>query len=340
MRRDNINYLAVGLFVVAMVAALFVVLYRITGRSGPADEYHVFYSNVSGIKYGTGVFYEGYQVGQVEALTPVPDPDGGLRYRVDFSVEQGWKIPADSVARIIASGLLAAVSIEIDEGSSGRMLSPGDQVAGQDQVNLFAAISDIAAHFGDLSDRGIKPVLKNLDRRISELSEEYTDLSVSTIRPFVDALRGRMDDEQMWADVAASMAGLRAAAKGLQGMVDEDSQEQVRAILGNVNRASADLDGLMARIEDTRVRMNMVLEDMDGIILDNRDHLKATLSGTEGAVEDLEYSLEEISDHIDAVMYHLEGSARNVNEFTRYIRENPGALIRGSGRANEQGEAP
>lgn len=340
MRRDNINYLAVGVFVIVMVMAMFVTLYRITGRSGPADQYHVFYSNVSGIKYGTGVFYEGYQVGQVEAVTPAPDPAGGMRYRIDFSVQQGWQIPADSVAKIIASGLLAAVSIEIDEGDSKRSLAPGDEIPGQDQVNLFSAISDIAAHFGDLSDRGIKPVLKNLDKRISELSTEYTDLSATTIRPFIDALRGRIDDEAMWKDLATSMASLRSAAEGLQGLVDEESRGHVKTILANVSSASADLDGLMTRIEETRLRMNMVLEDLDGVVIDNRDQLRTTLSGASGAMEDLEYSLEEISDHIDAVMYHLEGSARNVNEFTRYIRENPGALIRGSDRTDGQGEQP
>jgi len=333
MRRDNINYLTVGVFVVAMVAGLFVVLYQITGRTGPSDQYHTFYSNVSGIKYGTGVYYEGYPIGQVEALTPVSDPEGGTRYRVDLSVQEGWEIPADSVARIIASGLLAAVSIEIEEGESEEMLEPGDRVAGQDHVNLFAAISDIAAHFGDLSDRGIKPVLENLDRRISELSTEYTDLSVSTIRPFVDALRERMGDPRMWSDLRSSITNLERTAEGMAEMVDGENRAMVKAILGNTRNASLGLDELMTRIEDTRMRMNVLLEDVDALVMDNADPLRSTVSGAERAIGDLEYSVQEISNHIDAVMYHLEGSVRNVNEFTRYVRENPSALIRGTSDA-------
>ena len=71
MKRENINYLAVGLFVIVIMSAFFVVVYKITGRTGPTDHYFVTYDNVTGIKYGTPVSYEGYQVGQVELIEPV-----------------------------------------------------------------------------------------------------------------------------------------------------------------------------------------------------------------------------------------------------------------------------
>ena len=72
MKRDNINYLMVGSFVLAMGVALVVLLFAITGRSGPIDTYYVVYDNVAGLNFGTGVFFEGYRIGQVEAVTPQP----------------------------------------------------------------------------------------------------------------------------------------------------------------------------------------------------------------------------------------------------------------------------
>ena len=59
MRRDSINYLIVGCFVLTVGVAFLVVMYKITGRSGPVDHYHVYYKSVSELKYGTGVYYEG-----------------------------------------------------------------------------------------------------------------------------------------------------------------------------------------------------------------------------------------------------------------------------------------
>ncbi len=80
MKRDYLNYLLVGTFVAVMIVAFVLLLFALTGRSGPTDHYTVFYDNVSGLKFGTGVFYEGYQVGQIEDLSPEPT-DTGMRYR-------------------------------------------------------------------------------------------------------------------------------------------------------------------------------------------------------------------------------------------------------------------
>ena len=117
MKRDNVNYLLVGAFVAAMSVAFFVLMTAVTGRSGPTDEYHAYYDNVSGLTFGTGVFYEGYRVGQLESIEP-EHTDQGMRYKVSFSVLSGWTIPADSVAEIAASGLISAVTIQIQEGVS------------------------------------------------------------------------------------------------------------------------------------------------------------------------------------------------------------------------------
>ena len=65
MRRDNVNYLWVGSFVLVMAAVLLYALYRLTGQSGQGDVYYTRFPNVAGIKTGTVVTYEGFEVGNV-----------------------------------------------------------------------------------------------------------------------------------------------------------------------------------------------------------------------------------------------------------------------------------
>ncbi|MEQ8231707.1 MAG: MlaD family protein, partial [Gammaproteobacteria bacterium] len=103
MKRDTVNYTLVGAFVVAMAVAFVVLLMAVTGRGGPSDTYFVYYENVAGLKFGTGVYYEGYQVGQVEGIEPETTAEG-MRYRVTLSITAGWRIPADSVARVAEIG--------------------------------------------------------------------------------------------------------------------------------------------------------------------------------------------------------------------------------------------
>ncbi|MGD8743061.1 MAG: MlaD family protein, partial [Granulosicoccaceae bacterium] len=89
MKHENINYLVVGSFVLAVLVAFIVVLGLITGRDGDTENYHAYYNSVAGLKYGTIVSYEGYQLGQVENVEPVQDK-GKTRYKVTFSVQSGW----------------------------------------------------------------------------------------------------------------------------------------------------------------------------------------------------------------------------------------------------------
>jgi hypothetical protein len=38
--------------------------------------------------------------------------------------------------------------------------------------------------------------------------------------------------------------------------------------------------------------------------------------------------MDDISLRIGGIMYHLDGSARNLHEFTRQVRESPGLLLK------------
>jgi phospholipid/cholesterol/gamma-HCH transport system substrate-binding protein len=53
------------------------------------------------------------------------------------------------------------------------------------------------------------------------------------------------------------------------------------------------------------------------------------------AVLDLQHSLEAVSRRIEAIAYHLEVTTRNMNEFSRQIRENPGVIVRGRASGGE-----
>ncbi len=58
MKRQNLSYLSVGFFVLAMLIGLMLMLAKISGRTGPVDHYTVAYDNVSGLSKGTPVTYE------------------------------------------------------------------------------------------------------------------------------------------------------------------------------------------------------------------------------------------------------------------------------------------
>ena len=327
MRRENINYFAVGIFVLSMLAVFFVVLYRITGRTGPTDEYYVVYSNITGVKYGTPVLYEGYQVGQVEIIDPVHE-GGRTRYRLGLSVVKDWRIPSDSVAHLVASGLISAITIDIREGKSTVLLQPGSTMPGHEAINVFAAINEVAEEFQGLTRESLKPMIDNLNTQIQLLAAELHDLTTKSVRPLIDNINQKLG-EQVFTDITDLLRKLNTGADRLLVLTDENNQQNLQQFLANMETASGSLNELLGRIEDTRSAMNQLIQNVDGMVVENDENIKSS-------VKNLRQTLDVISQNINAITYHLEGSSRNIHELSREVRENPGLLLKSTPQTEEE----
>ena len=143
MKSNRINYVIVGTFVLAMVIGLIAAIAMLTGQTGATDAYFAIYRNVTGVKFGTQVLYEGYPIGQVETVSPKPE-EGGMRFRVDFTVAKDWRIPNDSSAQFASAGLLSAITLNIEAGDSTTPLKPGTEIKSLESEGIFAVMTSVA----------------------------------------------------------------------------------------------------------------------------------------------------------------------------------------------------
>lgn len=326
MKRDNINYLAVGSFVLAMAVALAVLLFAVTGRGGPSDTYYVLYDNVAGLNFGTGVFFEGYRIGQVEAITPEPQA-AGMRYKLELSVRSGWKIPSDSVATVAATGLISAVTIDIQQGQASTALKPGDLIEGRAQTDLFSVLNQAAGDFRVLSQEGLMPVLKNLDTRISAVTDEILKFRQEDLTPLVSMLHERLDKEVLGGTIAI-IKQLDESARGLSTMFGTANQAHVKDILTHVDGVAVNLNELVADVESSRVEADKLLKALDTLVAENRGGVNASVASAQVSMRELKVALTTVNEHLAQILVNLEGGSRNMNEFARTIRGNPGRLLR------------
>jgi phospholipid/cholesterol/gamma-HCH transport system substrate-binding protein len=318
MRDARINYVVVGGFVLAMLVALAVVVAMLTGRTGSVDSYTTQLANVNGLKYGTKVTYEGYPVGQVEDIAPLRS-DGKTRFRVRLSVSQGWLIPKDSVARVAASGILAAVALDIKGGTSDEMLQPGSEIASGSAANIFAVMNDVAGQVADLNQNALKPLLSTLNQRVESLGAVLEKQAPELMANLV-AVSG---------DLAAKTPRITADVERMTGtlsskVVNDANAERIQQTLTNMQHLSAGL-------QESRGKLDAVLGSLDKVVGGNRENIDASL-------KDLRHTLQTVSRNIDSVAYNLDGTTRNLHEFSRELRENPGVLI-GGNRRGEDGPA-
>lgn len=294
MKRDNVNYVLVGAAVLVAFGVLVAALLALTGRGGSQTEYFVYYDNITGVRYGAPVFYEGYRIGQVGDVTP--ERNGQTRYRVALDIREDWPIPDDSVAQLVSSGLLADVSIGIKEGTSTTMLAPGAEIRGLAGGDVFAAVNDLAGELNLLTRERIRPLVEKLTTR-------------------VDSLTGVIDENApaLVQDARALMTRLNSAAEGLDEVLGEKNQAAVAASLQDIRNVAAEL-------KTTQAHTNELLQSINGTIAENRPDLRQT-------VVDLERAVSAIAQRIDSIAHHLESSSRNIDEFSREIRRNPNRLL-------------
>jgi phospholipid/cholesterol/gamma-HCH transport system substrate-binding protein len=295
VKRDTINYTLVGAVVVGAIILLLVGLALITGRTVASDDYVVRYRNVTGLRYGAPVFYQGYRIGAVGAIEPERNVEG-TRYKVTLAIRHDWPIPTDSPARLQSSGLLADVSIGIHEGASHEMLKPGGELRGEEGADIFAAMNELAGQVSELTRTQISPLIQTLSQRVDSITGTI-DKSAPVVMEQTRALLDRMNH----------------ASDALNDVLKPENRAAVGAILGEVRNLSSEL-------RKTRGTLDQALGDLAGIAKENRPDVRRS-------VQDLSSVLEALSSRMDVITHHLESSSRNLDEFSREIRSHPNRLI-------------
>ena len=287
MKRDNVNYLLVGSFVLLMAAVLLYALYRITGHSAKGDTYYTHFANVAGIKEGTVVTYEGYEVGNVAQIEPVAR-EARTTYRITLNLRQPVRIPADSYAMIATPGLLSAPLVEIKEGSARDLIAAGGDIAGSSAANLMESVSALAVELGKMTETSIKPLL-------AQLNQNVTPTLV---------------------DLRSTVERINRAAGRIDTLLSQDNVQHWNRVMANADGASANALKLSTDLATVRGEVEELVKDARGLVNDSHGLVA-------GGGKDVKDALR----RVDATLYQLEAAGRNLNEFSRTIRENPAALI-------------
>jgi phospholipid/cholesterol/gamma-HCH transport system substrate-binding protein len=122
--------------VVLVVAAFFLFFAYSTSqlRSVPGYQLTANFDNIDGIRNGSDVRISGIKVGSVQAT--MLDPKTFLA-TVEMSVRPSVKLPDDSVAEIVSSGLLGDKYMSLVPGGSDKDIPPGGRIKfTQSSVNI------------------------------------------------------------------------------------------------------------------------------------------------------------------------------------------------------------
>jgi phospholipid/cholesterol/gamma-HCH transport system substrate-binding protein len=141
--------------VVLIVAALFLVFAYSRADVGEVSGYTLkaSFDRVDGVKPGADVRISGIKVGSV--LTQKLNSETYLA-EMRLSIDPSVKLPKDSAAKILVSGLLGDTYISLSPGGSDDMLKDGDEIQyTQGSVDIISLVGQ--AVFGKAGAEGETP---------------------------------------------------------------------------------------------------------------------------------------------------------------------------------------
>lgn len=321
MRHHKLNYVIVGLFVIAMVSIGFVSIVKISGQTRVTDDYHLVLDNVSDVKFGTQVRYEGYPIGQIEHIEPFAE-NNRMRFRLDVSIEEGWKLPKDSVARIGSSSLLSAKTIDITAGTSTTALVPGNEIASAPTKDMFVAMANLADEFGMLNRKSLRPLVKDIAEMARRLGGKLeTDLArvTTSLSNIAVSVEGRSTVVMQRVDDLTRRLDER--------FLSEHNADGVDGIVGHAAETTRNFSVMSNDLKTAGTQVREMISGINTLVESNRGTVDKTLTNAQ-------YSLQTVARNIDTIMQSIEVTSRNMSEFSRQIRQNSSLLL--GGRPAEQ----
>ncbi|HED36235.1 MAG TPA: MCE family protein [Gammaproteobacteria bacterium] len=276
MKKDNINYFMVGVFVITGLLVLFFMLFKLTGNQSDVDEYFVVFDNVSGMKNGVVVTYNGYAIGAVQGIEPV-FIGNRARYKLILHVKSSWPIPVDSQAKIVMPAIISDKEIDIRQGVSAQVLQPGDTVQSVETVDIMMLVDSMA---------------QELKQFVPESTENIRQL----------------------------MAQLNYSVDQVAAILNESNVQHVNNFLKNADASGEKLLALTNSFQRLMHQLDNLIEKSELLVDDNSEDIRYT-------VQEMKKTMDEVAGKINSVMYNFDATSQNMNEFSRTLRNNPGALL-------------
>jgi len=221
----KVNYAAVGLFVIVLVAALVATVLWIA--SGGAFQKHYDHylaieeESVAGLNLNAAVKFNGVDVGKVHDIRL--DPADPNKVTLEFAIERGTPIKTDTVAVLKTQGLTGIAYVEL---SGSTAAAPALRAAPGERYPVIRTTPSLAARLENVLSTALAKLdttSNNINALLSAENLESVKSTLANLSAVTQAVAARKD---------ALNAGIASAAQTFD----------------NTARATADLSPLIERI--------------------------------------------------------------------------------------------
>lgn len=270
----------VGLFVVASLVALLIMVLIIARQEGLFQdyvEYRTIFKNVSGLKVGSEVHLAGVTVGNVKEITI--NPDGSISVTFNVIKRYSDRVREDSQASIGFMGLLGEKSLDLTAGSAAKSPIPPEGLvasieplditqllakAGPSLENLQKILDNISSLTESLvgEEGGLKKTIDQVQQIVTKINQGQgtVGLIVNDPKLYQETTQAITAARKLFGDIEQGKGALGALIH------DPKYKDQLGQILTDLQTTFANLGKGSADAKEALVRLPEIFKKLDELM--------------------------------------------------------------------------
>jgi len=264
------------------------------------------YTNASGINVSDPVLINGYQIGSVINISLMQDGSGMIL--VEYSINEDFNIPNNSIAQIESSDLLGSKAIVIKLGDSETYISNGDTLTASIQRSLQEEVS---------------LQMLPLKNKAEDLIQSFD--SVLVLIQYVFNENTRINLQKSFESIKHTIANLEHTTYNVDTLVNTNKY-RLAGIIDNVESITSNIEQNNDAIQNAIQNFSAISDTLASA------NLKQTLDNADKTLNDFSLMMEKINNgegslgllmQNDTLYRNMEQSAKEVELLIEDMRLNP-----------------
>ena len=285
--------LKIGFVSILAIVVLFIGINYLKGLNvlNSSRIFYAKYENIGGLKLGSSVFLNGFQVGMVSDVVLLTGQDQKLL--VTISIDKDFDIPLNSVCKIVNYDLMGTKSINLVLGTGDNFAQFGDTLISgmesslQDEVN--AQILPLKIKTEDLIG-SIDSVMKiitavlnkdtreNLSNSLQSLDQTFVLLNQSMMK--VDQIVDQNDDRisNIIKNLEANNDDITNVLKNFSDISDDIARSNIKSLLNSLGETSKKINnsegslGMLINDKDLYLNLENSSKELEALIEDIKEN--------------------------------------------------------------------
>jgi len=263
--------LKIGFVALLAIVALFIGVNYLKGLDvlNPSRKFYAKYENIGGLKVGSSVFVNGYQVGMVSNIDLLANENQQLL--VTISIEKDFDIPKNSILKIVNQDLMGTKSVNLILGDAASFAADEDTLIsgmeGSLQQEVSAQILPLKIKTEELigSIDSVMTIItailnkdarENLSNSLQSLDQTFLLMNQTMIK--VNQIVDQNDERisSIVKNLEANNDEITNILKNFSNISDDIAKSNIKNLLTSLSAASK-------KINDSEGSLGMLINDKD-----------------------------------------------------------------------------